>query len=155
MSSQHGSGRRHPRHGVLVQPNLTTIVFLTVCARKRRPWLATDKNHALLRSIWSTATAWVVGRYVIMPDHIHLFVAPGNPELQLENWATYWKSQFSKLHAIPEHRRETDHWDSRLRKGESYAAKWEYVLNNPVRHGLVQRAEDWPFQGEISTLEWR
>ncbi len=98
--------------------------------------------------------AWVVGRYVVMPDHIHLFAAPDRPELPLDNWVKYWKSQFTKRHRVSEHRWETDHWDTRLRKGESYAVKWEYVRNNPVRHGLVQRAEDWPFQGEIALLEW-
>jgi len=26
------------------------------------------------------------------------------------------------------------------------------VMQNPVRTGLVQRAEDWPYQGEIHQL---
>ncbi|MFH0983437.1 MAG: hypothetical protein V2A79_18115 [Planctomycetota bacterium] len=146
--------RKHPTHGVFIRPNAPTILFLTVCTHGRQPWLATDENHALLRSVWTAATAWVVGRYVVMPDHIHLFAAPARPELPLESWVKYWKSQFTKVHLVPEHRWETDHWDTRLRKGENYAAKWEYVWNNPVRHGLVRRAEDWPFQGEMTPLEW-
>jgi putative transposase len=51
------------------------------------------------------------------------------------------------------------HWqktffDHVLRNSESYADKWEYVSENPVRAGLVQRAEDWPFQGEIFLLDY-
>ena len=33
----------------------------------------------------------------------------------------------------------------RLRDAESYAQKWQYVRENPVRQGLVERAEDWPY----------
>ncbi len=146
--------RRHPAHGMFLSDTKPTIVFLTVCTKDRRPWLATPENHALLRSIWTVATSWLTGRYVLLPDHVHIFVAPGRPELPLENWVKYWKSQFSKNHGNREHRFQTDHWDTRLRRGESYEAKWNYVRNNPVRHGLVSRPEDWPFQGEIYELRW-
>ena len=45
-------------------------------------------------------------------------------------------------------------WDTQLRRWESYAQKWEYVRNNPVRKGFVTIAEDWPYQGEMNVLEW-
>ena len=89
-----------------------------------------------------------------MPDHIHLFAAPGVPDLPLENWVRYWKSQFTKRHAVANHSWQTDHWDRRLRRRESYAEKWDYVRANPVRKGLVRRPEDWPFQGEVFDLAW-
>jgi hypothetical protein len=28
------------------------------------------------------------------------------------------------------------------------------VQHNPVRHGLVQDASDWPYQGEMEILDW-
>jgi len=40
-----------------------------------------------------------------------------------------------------------------IRNTESYAQKWEYVRENPVRAGLVERAEQWPFQGEIVLID--
>ena len=45
-------------------------------------------------------------------------------------------------------------WDTQLRKGDSYAAKWEYARNNPVRSGLVDNVDAWPYQGEMNILEW-
>ena len=39
-----------------------------------------------------------------------------------------------------------------LRSSESYSGKWNYVRNNPVRHGFVANADDWPWQGEIEEL---
>jgi len=47
-----------------------------------------------------------------------------------------------------------DFWDTQLRKGENYDEKWQYVLENPVRAGLVKHSEDWPYQGELNVLEW-
>ena len=45
-------------------------------------------------------------------------------------------------------------WDRELRRAESYEEKWQYVKNNPVRHGYISRVEDWPYQGELNVLEW-
>jgi hypothetical protein len=36
---------------------------------------------------------------------------------------------------------------------ESYSEKWLYVAQNPVRKKLAARPEDWPYQGEIYSLE--
>jgi hypothetical protein len=36
----------------------------------------------------------------------------------------------------------------------TYAEKWNYVVNNPVRHGYVVHAEDWRFQAELNVLSW-
>ena len=146
--------RKHPAHGVHSSVLQPTIVFLTVCTKGRAPWLATPEVHENLRSVWRAATDWAVGRYVLMPDHLHLFPAPGPTERTLDTWVRYWKSRFRKRDANPSHRWQTDHWDTRLRDDENYESKWEYVKNNPVRHGLVERSDDWPFQGTMNDLPW-
>jgi REP element-mobilizing transposase RayT len=70
--------RKHPKHGLkLPDVEQTLIVFLTVCTKDRRPWLASEEVHQLLRETWQSSTAWLIGRYVVMPDHIHLFATPG------------------------------------------------------------------------------
>jgi putative transposase len=159
--------REHPTHGVLLSSRRPTIVFLTVCTKDRTPWVADSAVHERLRAAWIDATAWLVGRYVLMPDHVHLFCAPSaqgsagaSPShsdtglTPLDNWVRYWKSQFAKRGQNPQHRWQADHWDTRLRHEESYNAKWDYVRHNPVRAGLVARPEDWPYTGEIHALRW-
>ena len=42
----------------------------------------------------------------------------------------------------------TGFFDHILRNDESYTEKWKYVRENPVHAGVVQRAHDWPYQGE-------
>ena len=75
-----------------------TVIFDTICTKDRIPWLATRDVHELLRTVWTEATAWCVGRYMIMPDHIHLFAAGTESSIAYKNWVQYWKSQFSKRH---------------------------------------------------------
>lgn len=46
------------------------------------------------------------------------------------------------------------HWqkgffDHVLRCSESYSQKWQYMLENPVRAGLVSEWSQWPWQGEV------
>jgi len=136
--------------------------------------LAEASVHEILRTVWTGATAWVVGRYVLMPDHLHLFCAPneawegeapaeplaphgspgGSPSPSLDAWVRYWKSIFTKLHSNPAHKWQAGYWDTRLRQDESYEAKWDYVRQNPVRAHLVSDPVEWPYQGELHALYW-
>ena len=146
--------RKHPAHGILVIDGQPTIIFDTVCTKDRKPWLACESVHQTLRAVWQEATAWLMGRYMILPDHLHFFAAATESNIPYDRWVTYWKSQFSKRHGDPEHFWQTDHWDTRIRNAERYEQKYEYVRWNPVRLGLVEKPEEWPYQGEIHVLRW-
>jgi len=147
-------GRKHPASGVRIFAGKPTFVLLTVCTKDRRGWLACDEAHDLLKLIWYAADKWLVGHYVLMPDHLHCLAAPHDVSFPFDPWVTYWKSQFSKGHAHEHSRWQTDAHHHRLRDGENYSEKWWYVRNNPVRHGLVENAEDWPYQGMIHDIRW-
>ena len=150
--------RKRPAHWPVTEThNRSVIVFLTVCTSGRAPWLPSSDVHAILRTAWEKATNWRVGRYVLLPDHLHLFCAPGClPPESLARWVGYWKriSTISIRKSIPDFSWQRDHWDTQLRHGESYASKWKYVQSNPVRHKLANDPADWPYQGEIERLEW-
>jgi putative transposase len=112
---------------------------------------------AVILDAWKAATHWQVGRYVILPDHIHLFCAPGVfPPESLKNWIGFWRNQVTRnwhdREQLPLWQREF--WDRQLRHADSYTAKWEYVRNNPVRHAYVNDPDAWPYQGELNILEW-
>jgi putative transposase len=107
-----------------------------------------------LRKVWQAADAWLVGRYVIMPDHIHYFAAATETSIEFENWVRYWKSQFSKQHGAPDLRWQAGHWDTRMRSARAFEDKWNYVRENPVRKGLVRDVDEWPFQGEVFDWRW-
>lgn len=149
--------RRHPIHQpVLDSGNRSVIVFVTICTKNRAPVLATQVMHQSILHAWRTAEHWLVGRYVVMPDHIHLFCSPGlMPPPPLTNWVRHWKAAVCKAaKAEAGTIWQTDYWDTQLRRHERYTVKWEYVRNNPVRAGLVTRPNQWPYQGELNVLRW-
>jgi putative transposase len=146
--------RQNPASGVHVQIGQPSIVLLTIATENRKPWLDNETAHQLLRQTWSEATAWLVGDYLLMPDHLHLFCAPRDLSFTLETWIAYWKREFNLNHGRKDWKFQSRGWHHRLREGESYSEKWTYVQENPFRKGLVQRIEDWPFKGRIFDLIW-
>ncbi len=152
-----GSRRKHPTHRRPGERhNRAVVVFVTVCTVKRRAILASPRIHHTIVSAWGGASTWLVGRYVVMPDHIRFFCAPnGNDIPSLEPWMRYWKSVVTKgIGAKSGDVWQRDHWDRQLRSVESYADKWEYVRRNPVRHGYCDDPDEWPYQGELNILQW-
>jgi putative transposase len=55
------------------------IYFFTSCIADRRPLLARHESFSCLAEIWKNCAAvdgWFVGRFVLMPDHVHFFARP-------------------------------------------------------------------------------
>jgi len=93
-----------------------------------------------------------VGRYVIMPDHIHLFVR-GGPNFLLARWVSGLKRAISVKLGLRNQLWQPGFFDHVLRSDESYGEKWQYVRENPVRAGLTAQAEDWSHQGEFVVID--
>ena len=130
------------------------LYFVTFNVRHRARLLADDRVHAAFVRFARTGGQHgiFVGRYVVMPDHVHLFVRL-RPDVVLGQWIRLLKRSLSVQIQRPSPHWQAGFFDHLIRHSESYAAKWDYVRNNPVRAGLVSCAEDWPFQGEIVPLE--
>ena len=167
------------------------VYFVTFCTANRQPVLAVTAVHEAFRQYVLRGAAEkevAVGRYVIMPDHVHLFVCGGR-DFDLGLWVRGLKRAIAAsvpdagvVTSVPDVsvgkpsgkpagtagatpagtiRAETARptlwqsgfFDHLLRSIESYGQKWQYVRANPVRASLVACAEDWPYQGEIVTLD--
>lgn len=133
------------------------LFFITTATHRRRHLLDQEPVLQAFRSFCEQGAARgvFVGRYVLMPDHMHCFVAVAPGGLSLSRWVQILKVTLARLlreqgHAGPFWQK--GFFDHILRSGESYSRKWEYVRRNPARAGLVDRAEDWPYQGEVYRL---
>ncbi len=133
------------------------VFFLTICTYHRRAALALPAVHEALQQFAHRADAFqvFVGRYVIMPDHMHLFATFSPVAPSLSEWVKGLKRAFAeslKRNHVPSPYWQKGFFDHALRSEESYEQKWLYVRENPVRAGLVIKAQDWPYQGEIHPL---
>ena len=135
--------------------------FVTTCARDRRPLFARPETASILIDELKGARArhgWHVGRFVIMPDHLHLFCTydGSSSSVPLSRFVGSFKEWTAKrLMAIGVEGpiRQKQFFDHLLRPLRRYDDKWTYVRENPVRAGLVAKAQDWPFAGEIEALD--
>ncbi len=158
MNGEGEHKRKHPAHMPVVERhNEPVIIFLTVCSDDRKDIFASPDSSGVIVDAWKNAKSWLVGRYVIMPNHIHLFCAPGVfPSEPLQQWVRFWKNLASRnWPRLKEHPIwQRDFCDTQLRRHKNYEARWNYVIANPVRAGLVEKSRDWPFHGEINILPW-
>ena len=110
-----------------------------------------------------------------MPDHVHFFCAAEHDAKTLAEFVRLWKQWTTKgikavesgiagprlasaataaRAVVADIRRvwQREFFEHGLRSEESYAEKWEYVRQNPVRAGLAVSAEEWAFQGGDSSV---
>jgi len=131
------------------------LYFITACTDQRKKLLDNEATHDHFVHFCQRGRdhGVLVGKYILMPDHIHLFVCIPTGALGLSTWIKSLKNSLSK------HWRkkgeDAPHWqkglfDHLIRYDESYAEKWKYVADNPVRAELCKEPKDWPFGGEIN-----
>lgn len=135
------------------------IYYFTACTDGRRPVLACEVAFRSLVDVWTKSAeldGWYVGRFVVMPDHVHFFAQPVMEAKPRGVWIKMWKSVTARILAselkFSPPIWQGDTFDHILRGRDSYEEKWNYVRENPVRAGLCQTADDWPWQGEIHRL---
>jgi putative transposase len=157
-----------PRLELIFQRDNAPVYFVTFNTYTRASLLARPEVHETFINYCRRAAEFHigVGRYVLMPDHIHLFVCFGiGCTTTLSEWIKGLKRVLDRVLVLVGQKpvklsgqKLTSFWqpgfdDHLLRSDESYAAKWDYVFQNPVRAGLVTRAEDWPYAGEITRID--
>ena len=162
------SSHRPPRLTTVFQHYQPPLYFVTLCTLNRDSILACEQACEGFRSYARVGTTYGfgVGNYVLMPDHVHLFVRVAG-EQTLGVWIKGLKraignalcSSRSPSGALPivGSTANSSVWqpgffDHLVRSNESYVEKWVYVRDNPVRKGLVDKWEDWPYSGEIVTI---
>ena len=148
-------GRKTPAGGARLFADQSNIFLVTVVTKDRTSWMNQPEVQACLADIWKTkATAWLVGYYLLMPDHLHLFCGPHDLQFGIDRWIQYWKSCFSRAHLGRDWEFQRRALHHRLRDAAEFSEKWTYVRENPVRKGLVNDPEEWPFQGQVHRLQW-
>ena|SRR5215218_4805914 len=122
------------------------IYFITInCAVRGANQLALPQ---IAQSIFETVEhrqkigLWWPYLFLVMPDHVHMLLSFPPSGKTLQSVVSQWKQWTAKQIGIEWQR---DFFEHRLRRDESHREKADYILNNPLRKGLVARAQDWPF----------
>jgi putative transposase len=137
--------------------------FFTLVANQRSPIFsdatAVDIYH---RSVRKVQAAWpfTIEAEVILPDHIHFLCTLPEGDADYPTRVRLIKAAFTRSF-LSRRRRLDERSDSRIAKGEQavwqrrywehtirderdFQAHLDYIHLNPVKHGLVAAARDWP-----------
>ncbi len=120
--------------------------FFTVVSRDRRPVLTTDGCRAALRAaILETRQRWpfTVEAWVLLPDHLHcLWTLPDGDADFSRRWSVIKRLT---TQALGESIWQPRFWEHTIRDERDARHHLDYLHGNPVKHGWVARAHDWPY----------
>ncbi len=145
-------------------------VFFTVALQERGSRLLYDEINRLRLAVAETRRErpFAIEAWVVLPDHMHcLWTLPMGDR----DFSTRWrliKARFSR--GLPRGEMRASHaarqergiwqrrfWEHHIRNETDMAAHLRYCWFNPVKHGFVERPEDWPFSSvhrEIAAGRW-
>jgi putative transposase len=140
-------GRKRLPHDIplWVDPSKACYFITICCVRRGINQLAHGQvASALFETIKfrNAKAVWYVRLGSAMPDHVHLVVWFPEIEKRIQIIVSKWKEWTAKTLKIEWQR---DFFEHRLRNEENFRGKADYILENPVRAGLVKRADDWPY----------
>lgn len=136
--------------------------FFTVVMFRRWPWFNDAWYVANLRQAFTdeiNRRPFKIDAIVVMPDHIHaIWTLPGGDSDYPTRWQ-HIKRAFTKM--VPDEERpavrgsradkkeqaiwQRRFWEHRIRDEVDFATHVQYIHYNPVKHGYVERPEDWPY----------
>ena len=141
------------------RPKITgATVFFTVALADRNSDLLVREVEVLRKAVRATREErpFAINAWVVLPDHMHcVWTLPeGDAEFSVR-WSII-KARFSRAMPWVERRRSHEarrehgiwqrrFWEHHIRDEADYRAHVRYCWINPVKHGLVERPEDWPY----------
>ena len=137
--------RRRLPHEVPAWVDAGSLFFITINLEQRKSafLIKPEIAKSLIASAghYHATGIWWIRLLVLMPDHLHALLAiPG--EKTLPRVVSAWKSYQAKQLGVVW---QSGFFDHRLRGWEALDEKAHYIRMNPVRAGLAENPEDWPY----------
>ncbi len=146
--------RRHPRLDPTAYAQAGAICSVTLCTAGRvRIFADAARATAAVEALKTHAaeTRVPVYAYCVMPDHVHLVLGP-SPTCDIVAFVGQVKNLVQRAVwrlGVEGRFWQRSFWDHFLRQDEDVEIAVRYVLNNPVRAGLVREWREYPFSGSL------
>jgi REP-associated tyrosine transposase len=135
-----------------------SVFFITIRAYERQsPFLRDELSQLIIDVLRDEQDRKNCGifTYCLMPDHFHFLTSPRMDGISVlrfvdeykgkstnRSWKLGWRGKLW----------QPRFFDHIVRAEEDLLAISEYILNNPLRNGLVVRPEDWAWSGYMNPL---
>jgi len=131
-----------------------TICSVTIGLHNRRPVFAAVRAAAATVEVLrdrARGTGVPVYGYCVMPDHVHLLLGP-SVDCDIVTFVGQFKNLAQRALwklGVQGKLWQAGFYDHFLRSDEQVERVVEYVLDNPVRAGLVAERGEYPFSGSL------
>ncbi len=136
--------------------------FFTLVTEQRRPVFASNDNVSLLREAFRRVRKtrpFDIDAMVVLPEHLHCIwtLPPGDADFAtrwrlIKTWFTkhcepQWRTTPNVARAVKHEQAVWQHryWEHQLRDAADFEKHVDYIHFNPVKHGHVTSAADWPY----------
>jgi putative transposase len=137
--------RKQLDHSLHYHGRFGATYFITICCQQRgvNQLCKPDGAKVLFDAArhYHRSEDWYLELLLLMPDHLHMLIAISG-EADLSKAIRNFKRITARKGDIEWQRNFFDH---RLRHDESGTEKYEYILQNPARAGLIREADKWPY----------
>ena len=143
--------------------NPGAVYFITSNVLERKPWLTPPAREIIIASLnWSRdrGRLWLLS-YVVMDDHFHaLFALRGGKDLSgvMHSLKRHTAVQINQLHGRTDELWQSGYHDHVIRDEPDLWRHVHYIHENPVRHNLVARAEDYVWSSahasRLADVDW-
>jgi putative transposase len=124
---------------------------ITACVYQHRRLLATDAHKSLVRDGLKQIVSEFglsLAAWVILDNHCHILTKT-RTDTDLARAIRLWHGRASfELNKLDNARgRQVWHnyWDTCIETEKDYWTRFNYIHNNPVKHGYVRQTGDWAF----------
>jgi putative transposase len=129
------------------------IYLLTFCCHQRRPVFLDRRLPPVVIEEMRRSDAGGASRtlaFVVMPDHVHWVLeyrqrASIGAVVRLVKGCS--ATRINRLLGVRGRLWQSGYHDRAIRAEEDLESVCQYVIQNPLRAGLVRRVEDYPFHG--------
>jgi REP element-mobilizing transposase RayT len=126
--------------------------FLTICTHRRRCLFQSASAVDLVRSQFlhtARCGSFQILVDCFMPDHVHAVVVGQQGGQSLPRFVRLAKQRSGYAFVRRFHGRlwQESYFDRTIRRDEALARVVAYVVNNPIRRGLVSAPMEYPFWG--------
>jgi putative transposase len=138
--------------------------FFTVVTHHRRPILTEPSSRSVLKAMIGEVRRdlpFTIDGWVLLPDHIHtIWSLPEGDRNFSKRWGLIkagvtrqLKELFPQQEFISDSRQRRHEggiwqrrfWEHEIRDETDFARHMDYLHYNPVKHGLVEHVNDWPY----------
>ena len=122
--------------------------FITFSCYKRQPFLNDDASRKIFEEITEqlrTSHQFFLYGYVLMPEHVHLLISEPK-RYKLSTTLSVLKGETSsRLKGDQKQFWQTRYYDFNVFTRPKQVQKLRYMHRNPVKRGLVEAPEHWPW----------